>query len=79
MDKHLPGTPAAQSIALFTHDVYRLPEELRDPASHRGRRKVKAITPGVETVVVSHSLGTVVAYNLIRREGGRKGVGWCPS
>ena len=29
----------------------------------------EAMTPGVETVVVSHSLGTVVAYNLFRREG----------
>jgi hypothetical protein len=33
-----------------------------------------AISPGVETVVVSHSLGTVVAYNLLRQLG--EGRGW---
>ena len=29
--------------------------------------------PGVPTVVVSHSLGTVVAYNLLKREGKQNG------
>ena len=28
-----------------------------------------AFRPGVETVVVAHSLGTVIAYNLLKREG----------
>jgi hypothetical protein len=32
-----------------------------------------AITPGVETIVVSHSLGTVVSYNVLRREGQARG------
>ena len=32
-----------------------------------------AITPGVETIVVSHSLGTVVSYNVLRREGRARG------
>jgi hypothetical protein len=39
------------------------------------RRKIDtgmmtAMTAGVESVVVSHSLGTVVAYTLLQREGG---------
>lgn len=32
-----------------------------------------AMEPGVPSVVVSHSLGTVVAYNLLRREGANRG------
>lgn len=32
-----------------------------------------ALSPDVETVVVSHSLGTVIAYNLLRREGQMRG------
>lgn len=30
---------------------------------------MRAMTPGVEIVVVGHSLGSVVAYTLLRREG----------
>ncbi len=55
------------SVALFTNDVYRY---LKD-SSVRERIEsgiVNAFSPDVETVVVSHSLGTVVAYNLLRRE-----------
>jgi hypothetical protein len=33
-----------------------------------------AFTPGVETVVVGHSLGSVVSYNILRRDG--KALGW---
>lgn len=67
LDRHLPGGSGA-SIALATHDVY---EYLRNP----GVRDVidtgvrKAIAPAVPTVVVAHSLGSVVAYNLLRRDG----------
>ena len=59
-------------IALFTHDVYRyltdssIREEIEVGVS-------AALTPGVETVVVGHSLGTVVTYNLLRREGHLRG------
>jgi hypothetical protein len=67
LDRHAPGG-SATSIALFTHDVYEyltnsgIRQTIEDGISN-------AIAPGVETVVVSHSLGTVVAYNLLRREG----------
>lgn len=54
------------SIALFTHDVYVY---LNNPIV---RSKIdagvsEAITPDAETVVVAHSLGTVVAYNILRQ------------
>ena len=67
VDSFVPGASGA-SIALATHDVYKY---LKDSNIREKIEKgiVAAITPEVETVVVSHSLGTVVAYNLIRREG----------
>ncbi len=72
VDRHVPQGSGA-SIALFTHDVY---EYLKNPGVrttiNAGVRA--ALTPGIETVVVAHSLGTVVAYNLLRREG--KASGW---
>jgi hypothetical protein len=61
------------SIALFTDDVYRY-------LTHVGVRDVidsgvrAAVTPGVETVVVGHSLGSVVTYDLLRRDGAA--LGW---
>ena len=67
VDKYVPGASGA-SIALATNDVYQY---LKNP----GIRDVidtgvrSAVDPDVETVVVSHSLGTVVAYNLLRRDG----------
>ena len=67
IDRFLPDS-SGPTIALFTHDVYVY-------LTNSGIRQViedgicEAMTPGVETVVVSHSLGTVVAYNLFRREG----------
>jgi hypothetical protein len=72
LDSRLPGGSGA-SIALATHDVY---EYLRNP----GIRDVietgvrAAFAPGVPTVVVGHSLGSVVAYNLLRRDGAA--MGW---
>lgn len=59
---------SATSLALFTHDVYQYlgNSVIRDRIE---RGIVDAITPGVEAVVVAHSLGTVVSYNLLRREG----------
>ena len=61
------------SIALFIDDVHRY-------LTHVGVRDVidsevrAAVTPGVETVVVGHSLGSVVTYLLLRREGAA--LGW---
>ena len=71
IDRHVPHG-SGTSIALFTHDVYSY---LKNDAI---RTKIEngvssAMTPGVSTVVVSHSLGTVVAYNLYRREGKQRG------
>jgi len=71
LDKHVHGASGA-SVALFTNDVYQY---LKNP----GIRDVidvgvkRAFTKGVETVVVSHSLGTVVAYNILRRDGDEAG------
>ncbi len=71
IDQHVPGASGA-SIALATRDVYQY---LKNPGVRetidRGVRQ--AMLPGVPTVVVSHSLGTVVAYNLLRREGAAAG------
>jgi hypothetical protein len=60
------------SIALFTHDVYQY---LKNSAIREtiDTGVSAAITPGVETVVVAHSLGTVVAYNLLRQQGHLRG------
>lgn len=72
IDTHVPGASSA-SVSLATRDVYLY---LKNPGFQHvidvGTKK--AITPGIETVVVSHSLGTVVAYNILRRDG--KDMGW---
>lgn len=67
LDRHVPHA-SSLSVALATRDVYRYLSDpgIRDTIEAGVRR---AITPGVPTVVVSHSLGTVVTYNLLRREG----------
>jgi hypothetical protein len=71
IDRFMPYGSGA-SIALCTYDVYQY---LRNSII-RDRIEsgiVKAINPGVETVVVGHSLGTVVSYNLLRVQGNDKG------
>ena len=71
LDRFIPQCSSA-TIALFTHDVYGYLTNagIREPIEDG---VAEAITPGVETVVVAHSLGTVVAYNLLRREGHLRG------
>jgi len=71
IDDKLPGASGA-TIALATRDVYQYLKNpgIRDKIE-RGVRQ--AMQPGVPTVVVSHSLGTVVAFNLLRREGAAAG------
>ncbi|WP_033263575.1 hypothetical protein [Amycolatopsis vancoresmycina] len=71
LDKHVPGT-SAPSIAAFTHDVYRYLRNIgiRDRIETGVRA---AFTAGEPTVVVGHSLGSVVAYNLLCRDGEREG------
>ena len=67
LDQKVPGASGA-SVALFTNDVYQY---LHTPAINSvmndGVRS--AFARNVETVVISHSLGTVVAYNVLRQAG----------
>lgn len=62
----------ALNISLFTHDVWVYLKNL-------GVQRIidngvqEAFKPGQETVVVAHSLGTVVAYNLLARQAAAKG------
>jgi pimeloyl-ACP methyl ester carboxylesterase len=71
LDRRAPGA-SGTSIALFTRDVYVY---LKNTVvrNHIEEGISTAVTPGVETVVVAHSLGTVIAYNLLRREGAARG------
>ena len=65
--------PAVRPSRSATRDVYQYLNNpgVRDKIEGGVR---KALQRGRPTVVVSHSLGTVVAYNLLRREG--KDQGW---
>lgn len=65
VDRYVPFGSGG-SIALATRDVYRY---LRNSTIRQviDSGVAGAITPGQETVVVSHSLGTVVAYNVLRQ------------
>ncbi len=71
IDRHVPFGSGG-SIALATKDVYQY-------LKNASIRQVidtgvsAALTTGLETVVVSHSLGTVVGYNLLRQSGEAKG------
>jgi hypothetical protein len=72
IEQTVPGASGV-SIALATNDVYQYLFNIgfRDEIEEGIR---KAMQPGADTVVVGHSLGTVVAYSLLRREG--KSSGW---
>jgi hypothetical protein len=67
IDQNVPFASGA-SIALATNDVYQYLHNIgiRDQIEMGVRQ---ALQPDVPTVVVGHSLGTVVSYNLLRREG----------
>ena len=71
LDQRVPGA-SGPTLALVTRDVYQY---LHNPAIRttidNGVRQ--ALQPGVPTVVVGHSLGTVVAYNLLRHEAANNG------
>ncbi|ACQ82330.1 V8-like Glu-specific endopeptidase [Beutenbergia cavernae DSM 12333] len=64
IDQHLPGGSAA-TIALVTHDVYRY---LTDSAIREtiDDGVASAMPDGEPTIVVGHSLGSVVAYHVLR-------------
>jgi hypothetical protein len=72
IEQTVPGASGA-AIAVATNDVYQYLFNIgiRD-AIEEGIRK--AMQPDADTVIVGHSLGTVVAYSLLRREG--KSSGW---
>jgi hypothetical protein len=69
-DRFVPGGSGA-GIALATYDVYQYIRNagVRDTIEVGVRA---ALTSGLPTVVVGHSLGTVVSYNLLRRDGVEK-------
>lgn len=71
VDRFVPHG-SGTSIALFTHDVYQY---LKNSAIREtiDTGVATALTPGIESVVVAHSLGTVVAYNLLRQQGHLRG------
>jgi hypothetical protein len=72
IDRKLPGG-SAKSIAMATKDVYTYLKNAGIRAKIDNGVK-NAVTPGVETVMVGHSLGTVVSYNILRQQG--KQLGW---
>jgi hypothetical protein len=71
LDLHVPGA-SAPSLALATRDVYRYLRSvgIRDRIESGVR---EALRPDMPAVVVGHSLGSVVTYNLLRRDGDREG------
>ena len=71
IDRNVPGGSGA-SVVLFTNDVYQY---LNNPGVHDviDTGVKKAFTPGVPTVVVGHSLGSIVSYNVLRRDGDNEG------
>lgn len=72
IDRHVPFA-SGTSIAIATYDVYQylsnavIANQINDGV-------LKAMQPGMPTVVVSHSLGTLVAYNLLKNKG--TALGW---
>lgn len=72
IDELVPGASAAV-VAAATRDVYAYLQRpvVRDEVDGALRL---AITPGVPTVVVAHSLGSVVAFSMLRRRGAE--LGW---
>jgi hypothetical protein len=67
IDRYVPFASGA-SIAIATSDVYQYLYNtgVRDEIEVG---VMQAMQPDVPTVVVGHSLGTVVSYSLLRREG----------
>lgn len=71
IDRFVPFGSGA-SVALFTRDVYQYLTNpgIRDEIESGVRQ---ALQPGVPSVVVGHSLGSVVAYSLLRSQGSASG------
>ena len=64
LDKTVPFASAA-GVALFTNDVFQYLHR-KDLRKVMDDGVLSAFLPGSEAVVVSHSLGTVVAYNVLQ-------------
>ncbi len=64
LDKTVPFASAA-GVALFTNDVYQYLHR-KDLRLLMDAGVRSAFVPGSEAVVVSHSLGTIVAYNVLQ-------------
>lgn len=72
LDTYVPGA-SSTSVSLATRDVYLYLRNMGfQNLIDNGMRS--AFTPDRETVVVGHSLGTVVSYNVLRRDGAA--LGW---
>lgn len=67
IDRYLPGV-SSQAIAIATNDVYHYLHNpgIRDAVETGVREGLATERP---TVVVAHSLGSIVAYNVLRRDG----------
>lgn len=67
LDSNVPFTRGA-ALALATNDVYHYlyNKRVSKPIDDGVRA---AMTPGVESVVVAHSLGSIVAYKLLTEQG----------
>jgi hypothetical protein len=72
IDRKIKGG-SGLTIALATHDVYCYLVE-KSIKADIDDGVADAFTPGVETIVVGHSLGTIVSHSLLK-ERGTKG-GW---
>lgn len=71
IDTHIPGA-SGLSLSLATNDVYQY--LYNQALADRIRKGVAAAIPaGEPAVVVAHSLGTVVAYDLLRKSGSEQG------
>ncbi len=71
LDRKVPGA-SGLSISLVTRDVYAylVTQSIRDEIDEGVSA---AFTPGAETVVVAHSLGTVVAAQVLKTYGDSEG------
>jgi hypothetical protein len=67
LDTHLPGA-SGTTLALATDDVWNYMNDAR--TRNKIDTGVRAALPrDADSVVVAHSLGTVIAYNLLTRDG----------
>lgn len=71
IDRHVPFA-SSSSIALFTNDVFQYLNNVNFRTIIEDG-VAQALRNDLETVVVGHSLGSVVAYRVLREQGKHKG------